>query len=294
MMHTHHKRLRLLSAPPRKENRTPRARRQIPVPCRLFGPIALMLFASLITPAFAGTLQVQVTGQVNHPGTQTLPVGSRLSDAVLKADVRLDAYPLGAAWLRESLLPTQRRWKAGLMYDADLLQGQARLDDRPQLVALAVHLQQRWKALPVTGRQRHALLDPRPLEISNQNALLANGDRILYPPRPATIRVLGAVAHPCTLPFVPMQAARDYLSACTQVPASDHDWLYIIQPDGRIMRRGIALWNREPGQPLAPGAIVYVPVNPDVIPASVRNQFNPDAVRFLSTQVLPMTPGAGP
>lgn len=243
--------------------------------------------------AHAGTVQVRVAGQVHHPGTQTLPAGSRLSDAVLKADVRLDAYPLGAAWLRAALRPTQRRWKAGLMYDLDLLQGQARLDQQPALLKLAARWQRHWRALPVTGRQRLALLDPRPLEISDHNALLSSGDLIVYPPRPTTVQILGAVARPCTVRFVPMQAARDYLAACPRAAAANTDWLFVIQPDGRVMRRGIALWNRDRAQALAPGAILYVPIKPRLIPASVRTQFNQDAARFLSTQILPMTSGVG-
>lgn len=254
----------------------------------------MVLVACCALPAMAGTLTVRVEGRVAHPGAQQWPDGSRLSNAVLKADVLPNAYPLGAAWLRPSLRTTQARWKAGLLYEAGLLQGQARLDGKPALTALAARLERHWRALPVTGRRRQALLDPRPLEISDQDHLLANGDRIVYPPRPATVRVMGAVSRPCTLAFVPMQAARGYRASCPLAPAADPDWLYLIQPDGKVTRQGIALWNRHGRQPLAPGAIVYVPVDPRVIPSSVREDFNHDAARFLSTQVLPGTlPGAG-
>ncbi len=246
----------------------------------------MMMAVCLVAPAFAGAVNVQVTGRVAQPGPQTLPDGARLSDAVLKADVLPDAYPLGAAWLRASLRKTQTRWKAGLMYDVTLLRGQARLDGDTALTALASRLEKHWRALPVTGRQRGTLLDPRPLEISDRNHLLASGDRIIYPTRPDTVRVVGAVQKPCTLPLVPMQAARDYLPACTPAPAADKDWLYIIQPDGNVTRQAIALWNRHGTQPLAPGAILYVPVAPKLVPAPVRDSFNHDAARFLSTQVL--------
>lgn len=248
----------------------------------------LMLVSALALPAFAGNVQVHVSGQVSHPGTQTLPAGSRLSDAVFKAGILPDAYPPGAAWLHMPLRKTQLRWKAGLLYEVGLLRGQARLDDQPTLATLAARLERHWRSLPVTGRQRLQLLDPRPLQVSSQNHLLADGDRIVYPARPTTVRVLGAVVRPCALAFVPMQAARHYRSRCPLAAAADPDWLYIIQPDGRVMRRGIALWNRHGVQTLAPGAIVYVPLNPRVLPDSVRDTLNKDAARFLSTQVLPV------
>lgn len=250
--------------------------------------VCLTLISFLAVPAIAGTVKVQVEGRVSHSGTQTLPAGSRLSDAVLKAGVLPDAYPPGAAWLHMPLRETQLRWKAGLLYEVGLLHGQARLDNQPTLATLAARLERRWRSLPVTGRRRLQLLYPRPLQVSTQNHLLADGDRIVYPSRPTTVRVLGAVVHPCTLAFVPMQAARRYRSRCPLAAAADPDWLYIIQPDGRVMRRGIALWNRHGVQTLAPGAIVYVPLNPRVLPDSVRDTLNKDAARFLSTQVLPV------
>jgi len=242
-------------------------------------------------PAHATGVNVTVSGRVAHPGVQHLAAGARLSDAVLKAGVLPDAYPLAAAWLRASLHDTQARWKAGLLYDVGVLRAQARLDDKPALLTLATRLQRHWRTLPVTGRQRQALLDPRPLGISKQNRLLGNGDRIVYPPRPSTVRVVGAVQQPCTLPFVPVRAARRYRKDCPLAAAASPDWLYVIQPDGHVTRRGIALWNRQPAQPLAPGAVVYVPIVPQALPDSVRAVFNDDAARFLSTQVLPLGDG---
>lgn len=258
-------------------------------PTRLVGAIWLMLVWGT---AHAAGVNVTISGRVAHPGVQHLTAGARLSDAVLKAGVLPDAYPLAAAWLRTSLRDTQARWKAGLLYDVGVLRAQARLDDKPALLKLATRLQRHWRTLPVTGRQRQALLDPRPLEISPQNHLLGNGDRIVYPPRPATVRVVGAVQQPCTLPFVPVRAARLYRKDCPLAVAASLDWLYIIQPDGHVTRRGIALWNRQHAQSLAPGAVVYVPVDPDLLPNSVRTVFNHDAARFLSTQVLPLTAGS--
>lgn len=259
----------------------------------LFATVALA--AGLIMPAFAAapTTTVHVTGRVAHPGPQTLPEGSRLSDAVLAADVLPEAYPLGAAWLRASLLKTQTRWKAGLVYEIGLVRGQAKLAGNGALAELATQLEQRWRSLPVTGRERDTLLDPRPLEISDRNHQLGDGDRIMYPSRPDTVRVLGAVDAPCTLPFVAMQAARRYVDNCPRAAAADPDWIYVIQPDGRIQRLGVALWNRQPAQPLAPGAVVYVPVNPKVVPKSVRDTLNDDAARFLSTQLLPADAAQG-
>jgi protein involved in polysaccharide export with SLBB domain len=247
---------------------------------------ALVCALALSTPAGAA-VTVRVEGAVAHAGTQRLADGARVADALNAAQVSPDAYVLGAAWLRPSLRREQTRLKTAALYDLGLLQAQARLDGRNALADVAGAMLRRLRAMPVTGRQVPALLDPRPLEISEQNHLLAAGDRIVYPTRPTRVRVLGAVQRACSLPLVPLQAARAYLRACPLAAAADPDWLYVIQPDGRVQRQGIAAWNRDTGQALAPGAVIYVPVRAKAWPDLVRAAADEDITGFLATQVLP-------
>ncbi|UGB38269.1 capsule biosynthesis GfcC family protein [Frateuria soli] len=245
---------------------------------------ACAVAACLAMPAHAATVEVQ--GRVAHPGTQVLPEGARLADALLAADPRPDAYVLGAAWLRPSLEPAQRRLKAGVLYDLDVLAGEAGLAGDDRLQAVARRLADMVRALPVTGRARGALLDPRPLELSPQNHLLAEGDRVLFPARPATVRVTGAVAHDCRLPHEPLRDAAAYLDDCPLAPGADADWLYAIQPDGTVERLGVALWNRAGPQPLAPGAVLYVPIR-QAAAAKVDPLLNDQLAQWLATQPLP-------
>lgn len=249
-------------------------------------PVLLACGVLSAHPADAA-VAVQVSGRVAHAGSQQLPDGARLADAVLAAQVSPDAYVLGAAWLRPRLRDPQARLKAGVLYELGVLEAQARLDGDAALTELAARLQQQLRALPVTGRQPGALLDPRPLEISDQNHLLGNGDRIVYPLRPASVRVTGAVHADCALAHVPLQDARRYLQDCALAAAADPGWLYIIQPDGTVQRQGIAAWNRDPPRALAPGAVLYVPILERALPAAVREDTNADIAAFLATQPLP-------
>lgn len=252
--------------------------------CMLSG---LLVCCIMWTYPAAAAVTVQVSGRVAHAGSQPLPDGARLADAAIAAQVSPDAYVLGAAWLRVRLREPQARLKAGVLYELGVLEAQARLDDDASLTELAARLQRQLRALPVTGRQPGALLDPRPLEISDQNHLLGDGDRIVYPSRPADIRVTGAVRADCVLPHVPLQAARRYLRECAPAPDADPGWLYIIQPDGTVQRQGIAAWNRDPPMSLAPGAVLYVPILERALPPPVRADTNADIAQFLATQPLP-------
>lgn len=250
----------------------------------------LLMIAWSSGPAAA---QVQVNGAVAHAGSMALKGPARIIDAALAAQPLPQAYMKGAAWLRPSLLAEQQRLKAGVLFDLTRLQQQARADGKQALAASSGALLQWLSSLPVTGRQSPALLDPRAVEVNTpENHLLAAGDELYYPLRPSSIRVVGAVQQPCTLPLAPLQDARLYLAACALSPAADRDNLYVIEPDGRVFVQGVALWNRGEPRALAPGAVIYVPLRESAA-HKVDATMNSDIAAFLATQVLP-GPGAMP
>lgn len=119
--------------------------------------------------------------------------------------------------------------------------------------------------------------------------MMNQGDTLVYPRRPSDIRVVGAVDKACRVPHVPMQDARRYLTACPVSSAADPDLIFVVQPDGTVMEQGIALWNRDPPRPLAPGAWIYVPFDRRAIAGAADDTFNRDVADFLATQV----PGDG-
>lgn len=249
---------------------------------RLLGMVLMLVWS-----VAAGAVQVQASGAVTHAGSFELHAGARLSDAALAAQPLPQAYMLGAAWLRPGLLVTQQRLKAGVLFDLASLQRHARADGQQELATLAGAMHEWIGALSVTGRQSPALLDPRAVEVNAPvNRPVAAGDNLYYPVRPATIRVIGAVEQPCTLPLVPLQDARRYLPACATSAAADVDNIYVIQPDGRVFVQGIALWNRSAPLSLAPGAVIYVPLRTRAV-QQVDPALNADIAKFLATQLLP-------
>ncbi len=122
------------------------------------------------------------------------------------------------------------------------------------------------------------------------NRPLADGDRLYYPTRPSTVTVLGTVEQPCTIAHHPLQRPLDYVRQCPALLAASNDDVFVIQPDGEIQKIGVALWNRSGESTLAPGALIFVPLNARTT-RDVNPDFNEDAARFLATQVLD-APGA--
>nr|WP_099559442.1 capsule biosynthesis GfcC family protein [Stenotrophomonas geniculata] len=246
-------------------------------------PIILGLALALASHSHASSpIGVEAVGHVRNPGAHTLPARARLSAAALAAAPDTEAYMPGAALLRQRSLLPQTRLKAGLLFDLETLASQ---QDAPELAEAAALLARELGDLPVTGREPQ-LLDPRRLEAStSENRPALEGDRVVYPGRPDTVQVTGAVVQPCKLEHQFSLDARHYRSACPILPAASRDDLYVIQPDGKVQQLGVALWNRSTPVHLAPGAVIYVPLDAAKI-RTIAPDVNEDAVRFLATQVL--------
>ena len=243
---------------------------------------ALVLLCSGASVTLAA---MTVSGEVRNPGPIPLAPEARLLDVITASQPDAQGYWLGAAWLRQPLLAQQARLKAGVLFDLQTLQRAALAAGREGRAHAAARLYQQVQALPVTGRQR-AMLDPVAVEVGfAPNPLVSEGDRLVYPPRPHSVRVVGAVAAACTLAFQPMQRPLDYLHACPALAEADRDYLWLIQPDGHVTRLGIAAWNREEGTPPAPGSTLLVPIRSDDLDP-LTPELNQQLAEFLATQPL--------
>jgi len=249
--------------------------------------IRLLVTAAVLLTCGAVSAQLAVTaeGSVVRPGAHALKGSARLLDAVRVAGVRPEAYLLGAAWLHRDKVASQRELQVGLLFDLAVLEKGARLDGDVETATLAARLGDQVRAMPVTGRRVNTL-DPVRLELEPRtNRPLVGGDRLLFPTRPGTITVTGAVRADCVLPFVGLRMATEYAADCPRHADADTDWLYVIQPDGQVVRRGVAPWNRDHGQVLAPGARVVVPLRASML-KDRADRLNEELVAFLATQPL--------
>lgn len=220
------------------------------------------------------------------PGSVEIEDGLRLGALLQHLQMDPQSYWLGASWQRQSLKQEQQRLKAGILFDLTQVQRLALLQNNPGLVASAQRLHDLVARLPVTGRRLYSL-DPLAIELNAAHSpRLQGGDRLTFPARPTTVRITGAVTEDCTLPFVPLQPAYRYIQQCPMQADSDPDHLYLIQPDGRVSRLGIALWNSEEHVAApAPGALLLVPLDAARIKDSAPD-LNRELATFLATQPL--------
>ena len=241
--------------------------------------ICLLLSHSALTHA-----GITVTGDVSKPGEIPFTQGMRLQDAIDKAVPNPQSYWLAAAWLHQPLLEEQTRLKVGVLFDLKMLLRGSLLNNNPDLAALAERLIKDIEQLPITGR-KVAQLDPVAIEVRfARNYLLSDGDHLIYPERPDSVTVLGAVKQKCTLPYQAMKETRDYLESCPRLAEAETDFLWLINPDGTYRRVAIAAWNRQDGIYAAAGSTILVPVdnNSDLPTPDLNEQL----AQFLATQPL--------
>lgn len=245
----------------------------------------LLVSLAISTTLFANT-RIEVLGEVPSPGQKEIAEGLRLGD--LMGQLRIDplGYWIGASWQRESLKQEQQRLKAGVLFDLIQVQRLAMLQDKPDLAAAAQRLNEQVRTLPVTGRRVYRL-DPLAVELNAAHSpKLLGGDRLIFPSRPDSVRVTGAVTQDCKLQFVPFRQAYQYAQLCPALAVADPDYLYLIQPDGQVSRLGIALWNRQDAAPPAPGAVLLIPLDAMDVDA-ITPDLNRELAGFVATQPLP-------
>ncbi|MCX7196841.1 MAG: YjbH domain-containing protein, partial [Proteobacteria bacterium] len=180
----------------------------------------------------------------------TPPRPQRLSQWLLERAARAEDYLPGTLWRVDDEVPRQQALRLELR--ADLMQ----LATPP-----AVQLLRWMDRLPVTGRVPLRSADARWLAVNPaHDPMLGEGSHATVPVRPTTVTVITPEGLRCQVPHRPMAEALAYVEACSGREAAarvDHAW--VVQPDGRIVRRGVAPWNEQAQLPPAPGAWIWAP-----------------------------------
>lgn len=219
-------------------------------------------------------LQAQTVQEPATAANASSPrAGERLSDWILRQTNQSPGYITGLQWQ----VPGERRLQAELK--AQLLaqladQKQLAPDRRARFLALI-------DALPVTGRVPLTQANPRWLQAHPQHDPLLQGDHQLrLPERSTTVSVLTEDASRCEVEHQSTAQARDYLAACEPARLRQIDRAWVIQADGSISDVGIADWNAQTQDALAPGAWIWAPTRQSGWSSTLSRQL----AQYLATQ----------
>ena len=195
----------------------------------------------------------------------------RLSDWMLEQPFAADAYHLGLSWRVPGEAPAQ------YALQQSLLQYLVRMNDGDSAPS-RIRLRGWLSSLPVTGRVPVAIADIRWLQANPmRDPILLPGHSVDWPRRPTTVTVVTGNGNRCAVTHLQGYETKAYLNACA---ASNADWAWIAQPDGRIQCYGIAVWNREAQDEPAPGSWIWAPPRN----GGWSEAFSEQLITFLATQ----------
>ena len=133
--------------------------------------------------------------------------------------------------------------------------------------------------LQPTGKVRTDSANARWLEVNpTRDPLLKPGDKIEIPKRPTTIRVISSEGQVCETPHKSGFYALDYVKACQS--ELNGAWAWIAEPDGRVIKTGLSMWNTSSQKEPAPGAWIWAPSWLSKIP----EEFSDSVAEWLATQ----------
>lgn len=221
----------------------------------------------------------EIRGEVAYPGVYELREGETLSSLVLRAGGYADdAWLPGAVLVRKAAKVRQAEELAGI---AARLSAAVR-EARPGEADLAPmrRFLETLRNLSPSGRVPVRLSHPRLMINSPRDLALSDGDTLLIPSPPRTVRVLGAVRDPGEYPASPGARLSEYAaSAGGLLPEADRDGAILLKANGTARRlvEGWIVWNDDAGRwELSPfrkdrprieaGDTVFVPRDPGRMP----------------------------
>ena len=164
----------------------------------------------------------------------------------------------------------------------DLLRSFSGLDREVKADPEALARLRDWvRTLPVTGRVPVAVPDARWLQANpTRDPILQPGHSVVLPKRPRTVTVVTARGTRCAVTHSPGHEAMAYVRTCSPSSWQRVDWAWVAQPDGRVQRFGVAVWNAEVQDEPAPGAWIWAPPRDGGWPEPLSYKL----IAFLATQ----------
>ncbi len=207
---------------------------------------------------------------------ETIPtqieITQRLSEWLNTNAPKEDAYSLGLMWQTPEELQRQKKLHSSLEEEVKVLVQSKKIKANE-----AKALERLLDLFQPTGRVRTFAAEAKWLEASpKKDPMLSAGDSIHIPQRPNVVRVLTSDGKACELLHKEGLHARDYVQACFPKSGS---WAWVVQPDARVQKLGVATWNTQLQDQPAPGAWIWLSTS-----GALSDAFNERWATWLSYQ----------
>jgi protein involved in polysaccharide export with SLBB domain len=189
---------------------------------------------------------VNVTGEVNYPGTYGIVEGEKLSSVLERAGgFREDAYPRGAILDRTEVRKINQQARDTLITRVQTMIPDIKDPTMAAGVVSSAQLQseqivKRLKATPVSSRQVIRIsADISKWKNTPDDIELRPGDEIIVPKYPTFVAVQGQVNSPSAITYIPGKRADWYFKrAGGHTASASMKNAFIIRADGSVLGRG--------------------------------------------------------
>lgn len=220
---------------------------------------------------------VEVSGEMQHPGTYGIRPGEKLSSVLLRAGgYRSTAFPQGILLERLEVREFQQKSRQELISRIEQESANTKValssSAQDQAVLQQAALLQKQRVLeglrqtPVSGRLVVRLLpNLKEFAKSSDDIELRAGDRILIPKKPNFVIVTGQVYISNAITFVPRKSAAWYLQrAGGPTDLADKKNIFILRASGEVLSgEGGGWWaGGVLSQRIQPGDTIVVPEKP--------------------------------
>jgi protein involved in polysaccharide export with SLBB domain len=213
---------------------------------------------------------VRLEGEVIAPGVYQVLPGETLRQLLARVGgASPNAYIYGAEFTRESVRAQQQKRLDEFVQQLALdVERQATTGATAESVEAAKtqaesqrRLVDRLRQAKATGRIVLELYPDRAQLKDIPEVALEDGDRLVVPPRPSTVSVIGAVYNANAMLYRPDRRVEDYLGmAGGPTKHADTDSIYVVRADGTVISKSQSNWMIGfYGDLILPGDAIFVP-----------------------------------
>ncbi|MDA7791476.1 SLBB domain-containing protein [Opitutales bacterium] len=212
---------------------------------------------------------IEITGEVNFPGTYSIKIGETLLDVIKRAGGLTDrAFPDGAVFSRENLRVKEDEQRERLIaqLEADLATTTLAATDSQEALQAQSAAQAMLSRLRNQKSQGRLVIDLSKILTDREGAglLVKDRDSLLVPSTPYAVSVSGEVQFPSSHIFQESLDVNDYLNRSgSYTQNADKSRTFVVKANGSVVRQGGNAWfGKSSGiDSISAGDVIVVPID---------------------------------
>ena len=219
-------------------------------------------------PSWRAGESIEITGEVNFPGTYVIRPGENLSEVITRAGgLTIRAFPDGAMFTRKSLADKESEQRDRLIarLEADLADASLQAINAQEAARSETAADAMLKRLQNTKSVGRLVINLSNIINEPNNFTVKNGDKLHIPDQPSSVSVAGEVQFPTSHLHDQALGVDDYLKRSGGfTPNADQDRIFVVKANGSVQTKsGNGWFSSRKGNvnQIDPGDVIVVPID---------------------------------